>query len=35
MAKAGIVILGSGLIRGRSLVMLGANIAAAQQATTQ
>jgi len=35
LAKAGIVILGSGLIRARSLVMLGANIAAAQQATTQ
>ncbi len=35
LAKAGIVILGSGLIRARSLMMLGANIAAAQQATAQ
>lgn len=35
LAKMGIVILGSGLIRPRSLVMLGAHIAAAQQATVQ
>lgn len=35
LQKAGIVILGSGLIRSRSLVMLGAHIAAAQQATIQ
>jgi hypothetical protein len=33
LQKAGIVILGSGLIRPRSLAMLGAQIAAAQQAT--
>ncbi len=32
LLKAGIAILGSGLIRPRSLVMLGADIAAAQQA---
>ncbi len=32
LQKAGIVVLGSGLIRPRSLVMLGADIAAAQQA---
>ncbi len=34
LAKAGVVVLGSGLIRPRSLVMLGADIAAAQQAST-
>jgi len=33
LAKAGIVILGSGLIRPRSLAMLGADLAAAQQAS--
>lgn len=32
--RAGIVVLGSGLIRPRSLAMLGAHIAAAQQAAT-
>lgn len=35
LLKAGIAVLGSGLIRPRSLVMLGAHIAAAQQATLQ
>lgn len=35
LGKMGIAILGSGLIRPRSLVMLGAHIAAAQQATAQ
>ena len=35
LEKAGIVILGSGLIRPRSLMMLGEHIAAAQQATAQ
>lgn len=35
LQRAGIAILGSGLIRPRSLVMLGAHIAAAQQATVQ
>jgi hypothetical protein len=34
LQKAGVTILGSGLIRPRSLVMLGADIAAAQQAST-
>ena len=33
LAKSGVVVLGSGLIRPRSLVMLGADIAAAQQAS--
>lgn len=33
MLQAGIVVLGSGMIRPRSLVMLGARMAAAQQAT--
>jgi len=32
LQKAGVVVLGSGLIRPRSLVMLGANIATAEQA---
>jgi uncharacterized membrane protein len=35
LQKAGVAILGSGLIRPRSLVMLGAQIAAAQQANIQ
>jgi hypothetical protein len=35
LAKMGIVILGSGLIRARSLVLLGNQIAAAQQAAAQ
>jgi len=35
LLKAGIAVLGSGLIRPRSLIMLGAHIAAAQQANLQ
>jgi len=34
LQKAGIVVLGSGLIRPRSLVMLGVNLAAAEQAAS-
>jgi hypothetical protein len=35
LQRAGIVVLGSGMIRPRSLVMLGAHIATAQQAVAQ
>ena len=34
LQKAGIVVLGSGMIRPRSLVMLGANLATAEQAAS-